>query len=152
MEGSMGVMFVVKGANKPRINTKYVCPECGSVHGRFYGGRAPCKTCNGLGNDPKDDPIGEFAFEVEPWEAIAILNDLLNYGTHEMSWQEGSLNPTDVLIRLAMSDFRIEAMVRPLFTYVDADVNVCPPEESLRLYVERLTALAEKASEIDEEI
>lgn len=149
----MGVLFVVEGANKPRVNRKYVCPECGSVHGRFYGERAPCKTCNGLGNDPKDNPIGDYAFEVEGSHAISILHDLLNYGSREKVWDEpGRLNPTDVLVRLAMSDFRIEAMVRPLFTYVDADVNACPPEASLRLYVERLTTLAEKALDIDEDI
>lgn len=95
----------------------------------------------------------ELPLVVDDAHAISILHDLLNYGSREKVWDEpGNLNPTDVLVRLAMSDFRIESMVRPLFTYVDADVNVCPPEAALRLYVQRLTALAEKAQELDEDI
>src|SRR5579859_6752997 len=104
MEESMGVLFVVEGANKPRVNKKYVCPECGSVYGRFYGSRAPCKTCNGLGQDPNDSPLGDYALLVEDAHAISILHDLLNYGTFEKPWDEGDLNPTDVLVRLSMAD------------------------------------------------
>lgn len=149
----MGILFVVEGANKPRINKKFICPECEAVYGRFYGEKRPCKTCHGLGQDPNDKPLGDFAFEVEDSHAISILHDLLNYGTHEKPYDEPcSLNPSDVLVRLALSDFRIESMVRPIFEYVDAKANDCPPEEALRVYVENLTAMAEKALDIDEDI
>jgi hypothetical protein len=151
----VGILFVVEGANKTRINTKFVCKECGAVYGRFYGERPKCKTCQGFGRDPKDDPIGSFAFDAPRNEASLILHDILNYGHEEQPTDAGQLNPSDVLIRLSLADFHIESLVRPLFPmrYTDTDrVIEIPREEVLQAYVEKLTTLAEKALELDEDI
>lgn len=151
----MAILFVVEGANHPRINKKFVCPECESVYGRFYGTKRPCKTCNGLGQDPTDNPLGDFAFLASEHEAHLLLHDILNYGHEEQPTNEGTLNPSDVLIRLSLADYHIEALVRPLFPrrYTDTDEIVeIPPETTLQAYVEKVTALAEKALEIDEDI
>jgi hypothetical protein len=158
MEGSMcesHIMFVVKSVNKPRVNKKYECPECGAIYGRFYGERPACGTCDGLGMDPSDDPIGQWAMLVPVNDAILILNDLLNYGTQEKVYWKGTLEPTDVLVRLSLADYRIESMINPLPFYdcaVDKLVTKMPNEETLRFYVDKLIALAEKANEVDDEI
>lgn len=151
----MAILFVVEGANQPRVNKKFVCPECGSVYGRFYGTRRPCKTCNGLGQDPTDNPLGDYAFVAQENEASLLIHDVLNHGHEEQPTDHGTLNPSDTLIRLSLADYHIEALVNPIFPrrYTDTDeVIAIPPEATLRAYVEKLTALAEKALEIEEDI
>ena len=151
----MTILFVVVGANTRRINMKFKCPECGARYGVNYGERPKCKTCNGFGRDPKDDPIGTFAFEASRHDASLVLHDVLNYGNEEQPTDGGLLNPSDVLIRLSLADYHIESLVRPVFAlrYTDTDAIIeIPDEQVLRTYVEKLTELAEKALEIDEDI
>ena len=87
--------------------------------------------------------------------ASLLLHDILNHGHEEQPTDGGSLSASDTLIRLSLADYHIEALVNPLFPrrYTDTDeVIEIPPETALRAYVEKLTELAEKAQEIDEEI
>jgi ribosomal protein S27AE len=150
------IQFIVEGANQPKINRDYVCPECGASFAKAHLDemRRLCDTCDGYGIDPTDDPLGDYAFIVSDNDAIIIVHDLLNYGSREKRYTDCTLDPGDVLVQLSLSDYRIESMVNPVLEY-DVDVKQkteVPTEETLRVYVELLTKLADKALDIDESI
>lgn len=148
------ILFSVPGANKPKINTKYVCPTCQTKYGTFYGKRRLCDTCNGFGQDPEDKPLGEFALYMDPFEATTVLHDLLNYGCEEKPLEGGTLEPSDVQIQLALADFRIEQIVNPIFVSEEDDPirQFLPTEKRLRDIADALGRFAEKALEEGEDI
>lgn len=154
----MAIMFTVEGANVKRVNKKFVCQKCGASNGRPT--HADCDVCDGYGIDPTDNPLGDFAFLVSENDAIIILHDLLNYGSQEKPYWKGELTPDDVLIQLALADYRIDTIVNPKFSfgYEEASVDTGraktqpPSEETLRKYADKLQTFAEKAIEVGENI
>lgn len=155
----MAIIFTVEGANVKRVNKKFVCKTCGASPGK-PSHHPDCDICDGYGIDPTDNPLGEYAFLVSENDAIVILHDLLNYGCQEKPYWKGELSPDDVLIQLALADYRIDTIVNPKFSfgYEDASVDTGkaktdpPSEATLRKYAEKLQAFAEKAIDVGENI
>ena len=163
----MSMTFFVREACKPVFNADFVCPECGSTPSAAK--YCHCDVCGGYGTDPMDDPIGEFSLNVTGSSARVILYDLLNYGSREKSPESGSLDPTDVLIRLTTAGFRVPSLVTPNtetggedhVVISESGVSVKKTarmltmgysEERLQGYVDSLTRLATKAVELGVEI
>lgn len=161
----MSVTFVVRGANNAHINHSFKCPECGASPGKY--GRPSCSVCMGYGEDPNDDPFGDFSLDLCNRNAGILIRDILNYGEEEKDYYCGSLNPSEVLIRLAQCGYKLPALTiessvsKTQIVLTPEGVDELPranvyefglDEERLNEIVRGLTRLAEKAIEIGEEI
>lgn len=164
----MGTTFRI-GAYQPGQKTlPPQCPKCGGGNGT--PGDPACDQkmpdgmeCMGYGDTSNGIP-GDDEMDVAEQGARIIIRELLNYGAREKDTVSGTLDPSDVLIRLTTAEFRVSSLVRPPSEsqgVILTENGVAPgakmvsfgiDEERLQRYVDGLRALAEKAAERGEEI
>jgi hypothetical protein len=152
--------FYIPGVSKSKINEKFVCPKCEAMPSR--PSYVDCPICWGYGTDPDDDPFLRPGFQSS--YGSLIIHELLNYGTTEKDSSIGTLDPSDVLIRLTTVSARIANLVQPASvsqgTYIDANgvgpgatvYNMGLSEERLQRYIDSLRELAEVALAAGKEI
>lgn len=159
----MSVTFSIPGVSKTRINRDFVCAECKATPANPSYNQ-DCSICMGYGSDPNDDPLGTDSMNVANAAARIILHTLLGYGQDEKDGEYGSLNPRDVLSRLATAESRVPGAVRrpsdnqgvridangvrPVCRVIDFGMN----QDRIQRYVDTLREMAEKALAAGSEI
>lgn len=162
----MSVTFSVK-VEKER-KTPAPCPKCGAGNGTYGDPSCDQKMpdgyeCFGYGDTSNGVPT-ELEMNVANASAKLILREILNFGAKEKDIYGGTLDPTDVLIRLTTAEYRISSLVRPTTEtqgVILTENGVAPGckvvecgmnEERLQGYVDKLRILANKAIELETEI
>lgn len=115
-------MSVTFSIDRPRQSVPSVaCPVCGAQSGVAagdpsctYGVETDGYGCMGYGPTPTN-VLSDLAegLNVSNTNAAVILFDLLGYGRDEQESEYGSLDPADVLRRLATAEGRVTGLVRP---------------------------------------
>lgn len=152
----MSVTFDVQSAS---TLTAPACPKCGAQSGVRHGTVA-CDyqaaddqyPCDGYGPTPP-----QTGMNVANGNAAAILFDLLGYGREEVDCYGGTLDPSDVLRRLATAEGRAAGLVRAPSesrgVYLDANgvgagalmVDCGRSASQVDRYIERLREMATRA-------
>lgn len=160
-------MSVTFSINRPRKLVKVdPCPECGAVYGEKHG-KLACPyqrpvdpyPCDGYGLVPVETLAEEAKWlNVSNINAGVILFDLLDYSRSELDPSYGTLDPSDVLRRLALSESRISGCARPAsesrVVYIDSNgvgpgalvVDCGLSEDRVGHYIEKIRALADEAA------
>lgn len=156
----MTITFDVK---RPRQEVELpACPKCGAHLGNYgdpacdYIPEGDTVPCGGYG--PTLDPVQE-GLNVANYSASLILYGVLGYGRDEVDPYGGTLDPTDVLRRLAVGEHKVPGLVQPPSAdrgvYIDEHgvgpgcliISAGYDAERIQRYIDRLRALATKAQE-----